>query len=249
MSSKFIVAGNLKMHMNPKEAEDYFSRFLKEEKDSGVEVLFFPPSIDLTVAQSQLAGSSVGWGPQHIHFEEKGAFTGEISASMVSSMGATHVLVGHSERRTLFGETDESCSKKVHGAQSQELTPILCIGETLQERQSNKTKDVLKQQLKEGLKSCSRDKGLIIAYEPVWAIGTGEVASVEQVREAHEFIRLQLVDILGDNGKNVSILYGGSVKAGNAGELSQMEQVGGFLVGSASLKVESFCDIIKASHQ
>lgn len=233
----FIVAGNWKMNKGPKEAGEFFGSF-----QSDMKTIFFVSSVNASVASS----SKQNWGPQNIYPAASGAFTGETSPEVMSDLGASFCLVGHSERRQLFGESNQDTQKKVLAAQEFGMSPVLCIGETLDQRKAGETLEVLEKQLSEGLKSVEVKKELHIAYEPVWAIGTGEVATVEQVSEAHQFVRKFLKEKYPDQESNIQILYGGSVKPGNAGELSKAAEVGGFLVGGASLKPETFGDIIEA---
>lgn len=242
----FILAANWKMNKNPKETEEFFSDLLLQDWNNSLSRVFFVPAVNLVTTSNCLKGSSVQWGPQNIYSQESGAFTGENSPKVMADIGAQFALVGHSERRSLFGETDEQTCLKIKALQEFSISPILCIGETLDERKSGKTLEVLKRQLSVGLSGVELKKELHIAYEPVWAIGTGEVATVEQVAEAHQSIREFLKNNYPNEENNMQILYGGSVKAASAGELSQVKEVGGFLVGGASLKVDSFCDIAKA---
>ncbi len=238
----FVVAGNWKMNKNPKETAEFFKEFNGFEIPQSVKTIFFVSSVN-AVATSE---AEVAWGPQNIFPAASGAFTGETSPKVMAELGAQYVLVGHSERRKLFAESDEQTNIKIHSAQEFGLSPILCVGETLDERNQGLTLEVLQRQLVTGLSNYQPNKELHIAYEPVWAIGTGEVASVEQVSEAHRFIRKFLKEKLPNHEKQIAILYGGSVKPINASELAQADEVGGFLVGGASLKAPSFFEIIKA---
>lgn len=238
----FIVAANWKMNKNPKETQSFFESFQSYDLPENIRSLFFVPAVDaLTTSEA-----GVTWGPQNIFPASHGAFTGENSPQVMKELGAEFVLVGHSERRKLFFESDEQTNIKIHSCQEFELSPILCVGETLEERQQGQTLAVLQRQLVKALSNITPQKELHIAYEPVWAIGTGEVAELEQVSEAHRFIRSFLKEKLPQHQNQMQILYGGSVKAENAKELSQAEEVGGFLVGGASLKPDSFYGIIKA---
>lgn len=242
---KRIIAGNWKLHKNPEETRGFFTELLKKtEFRSDRELVFFPPATNLESTAQSLKAGSILWGSQNCCHEVKGAFTGEISAQTISYLGGRVVLIGHSERRTLFHETDELIAKKVRLAQSLDLTPYLCIGETLEERESGKTLDILKKQIIEGLKESDSSKSLVLAYEPVWAIGTGRVASLEQIQEVHLFIR----DFLIQRGfsKETPLLYGGSVKPENASEIGLIPNVNGFLIGGASLEVESILKIYQA---
>lgn len=247
MMKRPIVAANWKMYKTPAEAKEFMRTFIADlPKDHAGQFLIFPPAIGLTTVGEQLAGTQVGWGAQNIYYEKEGAFTGENSPAVVKAIGATHCLVGHSERRKIFDESDEMIGRKVHAAQVNGLTPILCIGETLQERENDETKLVLLRQLQADLFLCDWKKDLMIAYEPVWAIGTGKVATPEQAEEAHLLIRQWLTSKVGQQrADQVPILYGGSVKPDNARELSQRKSIDGFLVGGASLKPESFLGIFR----
>lgn len=245
------IAANWKMNKTPKETRAYFEEWLRVGGESAwefgpdVSLVFFPPATSIeTVAQSRNTKPGFMFGSQNAYFEKSGAYTGEISAEVVRELGGQFVLLGHSERRTLFGEVDAVLAKKVAFVQSLGLTPMYCIGETLAEREAGKTGEVLKRQLKEGLSLAKKDQPLVVAYEPVWAIGTGKVATPEQVKETHAQVRQEL-EALGL--MNISILYGGSVKADNAGALSKIPNVNGFLVGGASLECQSFRAIAMAT--
>jgi triosephosphate isomerase len=238
----FIVAGNWKMHKSPQETRDFFLEFGAFEHPEAVRSLFFVPAVNA----AETGQHKVLWGPQNIFPAREGAFTGETSPFVMASLGASYVLVGHSERRQLFAETDEHTNIKIQSAQEFGLSPVLCVGETLEERRQGQTLDVLQRQLITALSNVEPTKELHIAYEPVWAIGTGEVATVKQVSEAHQFIRKFLQEKFPKHQNDMAILYGGSVKPINAAELAQASEVGGFLVGGASLKPQSFFEIIKA---
>lgn len=239
----FIVAGNWKMNKGPQETQEFFKEFNELDVPAGVKTIFFVSSVNAVEASAQ----KQLWGPQNIFPAAEGAFTGETSPKVMAELGARYALVGHSERRKLFAESDAQTNVKIHSLQEFGLSPILCVGETLEERQQNLTLEVLQRQLVAGLSNVEPTKELHIAYEPVWAIGTGEVAQVEQVSEAHQFIRKFLKEKLPQHEQSMAILYGGSVKPINASELAQADEVGGFLVGGASLKPQSFFEIIKAS--
>ncbi|MCB0348853.1 MAG: triose-phosphate isomerase, partial [Bdellovibrionales bacterium] len=238
-----------KLNKSPQESLETINELLElVPKQLHSQVLVFPQNFSVGVLASLLSKTSMTWGSQNIHPENEGAFTGENSPKILKEMGGTHALVGHSERRHLFGETNDFLARKVSSAQKERLTPVYCVGETLEEREANKTKAVLEEQLKVGLQFCDFQKPIIIAYEPVWAIGTGKVANAEQVLEAHAFIRNYLKEMTqADFAEKTPILYGGSVKADNAGVLSKIANVNGFLVGGASLKADSFHQIIQAS--
>ena len=218
--------------------------------DSSVEVLVAPPSPYLSAIGEAIKGSGVQLGAQNAHFESSGAFTGEVAPEMLLDVGCRYVILGHSERRQIFGETDELINKKVAAAISRGLGVILCLGETLEERDANRTDQVLKTQLAGCLagRSAEELKDLVIAYEPVWAIGTGRNATPDQAQAAHAFIRNWLTEEFGGEiGERTRIQYGGSVKPDNAAELLSQTDVDGALVGGASLKVDSFVAIIRAA--
>jgi triosephosphate isomerase len=239
-----VVAANWKMYKNPEECTAFLYNFLKIlPQKNQKHVFIFPPTVCLQTVEDYLneANADLLTGAQNCHFEDEGAFTGETSSKTLKEMGTNSVLIGHSERRQYFKEDNEFLAKKIKAVQNHNLIPMYCIGETLEQRKSNKTFDVLKEQLTIGLKHFDRKGSLIVAYEPVWAIGTGEVATPEQAQEAHEFIRKTLLELTNMNSHK--ILYGGSVKAENAQELISQKDIDGFLVGGASLKAESFAQI------
>lgn len=246
---KFIWAANWKLYKSPQESLQTINALLDIIPTSlHSQVLVFPQNFSVGVLSTLLSKTSLLWGAQNIHHENEGAFTGENSPKVLRDLGATHALIGHSERRKLFLETNDFLARKITSAQKEKLIPVYCVGETLEERENGKTNEVLEEQLKKGLQFCDFQKPLLIAYEPVWAIGTGKVAEPKQVEEAHAFIRSSLKELThADFADRTPILYGGSVKAENAGVLSKIKDVNGFLVGGASLKAESFNDIIKAS--
>ena len=246
MKNKGIVAGNWKMYKTPTEGQDFIEEFGNLMLDlDGVEVIFCPPFSALFNIDIVLKDTPYKLGAQNCHWEKEGAFTGEISVSMLLDCGVDYVILGHSERRHVFNEPEEWINKKVHTVLNNGLKPILCIGETLDQRNSNETKDVLFNQLKNGLKGIENIGEVIIAYEPVWAIGTGETANTDQVSEAHKWVRGIIAELYdADIAVNTAILYGGSVKPNNADELFDIEDVDGFLIGGASLKVEPFKEII-----
>ncbi len=243
---KKIFAANWKLHKNPKETREFFTEWKKQATSlsNASEVVFFPPATNLEATSQSVEGTQIKWGSQNCYADVKGAFTGEISAQVVKDLGGHYILLGHSERRSLFSETDEMIAKKLSLVQNLGLTPMLCIGETLPEREAGKTLQVLKTQLEKGLSQADKSKPLVIAYEPVWAIGTGKVASLDQVKEAHAEIH-QLIQKLGFSA-TTPILYGGSVKPENAKEIGSVPHVDGFLVGGASLEVSSFLKICQA---
>jgi len=235
-----VIAANWKMHKTAAETAEFIERFLPLVKDvTGVEIIIAPPFTSLHVARAGLDGSAVRLAAQNIYFEKKGAYTGEVSADMVVDAGCSHVIIGHSERRQYFGESDEMLNRKVSAALDAGLEVIFCVGETLQEREAGKTSDVVGRELEKGLDGTDLSR-VIIAYEPVWAIGTGRTATPEMAQEVHAFIRTRLGDRSG-----VRILYGGSVKPGNIRSLMEMEDIDGALVGGASLDPESFSQIVR----
>ena len=248
---KPLMAGNWKMNLSLNEAEDLLARIKEARVDlDRVDVLVAPPFTTLQLARDILAGTDILIAAQNMHWEQNGAFTGEISPFMLKEAGCSHVILGHSERRMHFFETNEIVDRKTEAAINAGLTPIICIGETLQEREEARTFDVLKTQLDESLKSRRRmrsfPEGILLAYEPVWAIGTGKTASPEQAQEVHLFIRRWLDEAFGsDTSKATRILYGGSVKPDNSKELMAQPDIDGTLIGGASLKADSFLSIIR----
>ncbi len=244
----FTVAANWKMYKSPREAAEFFKSFIPKFEAAGLsrdaslrKVIFFVPALDLAVAAEHLKGTHIGWGAQNAHFEMKGAFTGEISPAVLAELATPYVLVGHSERRALFGETDADTAKKVKALHSVGITPMLCVGETLTERDAADTAAVIVRQLEAGLKDRDTTKRIIIAYEPVWAIGTGKVATPEQAGDAHAVLRRALKAIGGAALADATpILYGGSVKPDNSAQIAEQIEIDGFLVGGASLEVDSF---------
>ncbi|TVP54401.1 MAG: triose-phosphate isomerase [Gemmatimonadales bacterium] len=247
-----IVAGNWKMHMGPSRARAFVEAFRHPEGREQVEVLLFPPAVSLATLVDGLRGRGVQarLGVQNIHPEREGAFTGEISAEMAREAGARFILVGHSERRQIFGESPDDTARKIAAAFRAGLTPLLCVGETLVERQAGRLEEVLGRHLDAALSPRGiRDRihdgeRFLVAYEPVWAIGTGETATPADASGAHAFIRSRLESLLGDGASGIPILYGGSVKPANAAELLNAQGVDGVLVGGASLDPVSFAKII-----
>jgi triosephosphate isomerase len=248
---KPIVAANWKMHKTPSETQDFLRSFLPVLGGlDTVDVVVAPPFPCLSAASERVGKSLVRLAAQNVHPESHGAFTGEVSAIMLRELYVTYVIVGHSERRALFGETDEFINRKVVTALASNLKPILCIGETLAERDAGQIEAVLARQLAGCLKGVKSTSVLevVVAYEPVWAIGTGRNATPEQAQEAHAFIRRQLADMFdAATSRRVRIQYGGSVKPSNADKLSEQPDVDGFLVGGASLESGSFFEIVRAA--
>jgi triosephosphate isomerase len=246
-----LIAANWKMYKTVHEAVAFVKEFRSLVKDvHDVEIVVAPPFTARHAAAEAAHGSNVGIAGQNLHWEREGAFTGEISAGMLKQAGAEYVIIGHSERRRLFGETDQTVNSKLTAALAAQLTPIVCIGETLAERDANQTLDVLDRQIKQGLDGLTGDHiaGAVIAYEPVWAIGTGRNATPAQAAEAHAHIRARLRQWFGGvSADQCHILYGGSVKPDNIRELASLEDVDGALVGGASLDVRSFYEIVTRS--
>lgn len=249
---RIVIAGNWKMNNNLEESQNLIAKLVEGlSKDKmNCEVIICPPYTSLSLSANLIKGSIVKLGAQNMYYEESGAFTGEISASMLKSTGCEYVILGHSERRYIFGEKDVLINKKIKKALSSDLKPIFCVGETLAERESGVTNEIIKGQVYEGLNGLSEndlDK-IIIAYEPVWAIGTGKTATPNQAQEVHEFIRKLISDKFSFAAADkIVIQYGGSVKPDNAKELLSQKDIDGALVGGACLKAESFLGIIKAA--
>ncbi len=244
-----IIAGNWKMFTIVEEAKALVQALKGLVNDvKNVEVVVCPPFISLQAVSEALAGSRIELGAQNVYWEKNGAFTGEISAPMLKSVGCSYVIIGHSERRTYFGETDASVNKRIFAALAEGLKPIVCVGETLQEREAGKAFDVIKRQISEGLANLSLQQmaSVVIAYEPVWAIGTGKTATPAQAQEIHAFIRKLVNDLFDQTTAEATrIQYGGSVKPDNVAELMSQPDIDGALVGGASLKADSFEKIIK----
>lgn len=243
-----FIAGNWKMHTNAEECVTLCKAIVREiDSIEGVEVSVCPPFPYLQNARGALEGSSVRLGAQNVHWEEKGAYTGEVSPMMLSGL-VDDVIIGHSERRQYFGETDGTVNKRLKAALAHGLRPIFCVGETQQERESDKTDDVLSRQLQAGLDGVSWTADSVIAYEPVWAIGTGLAATAEQANETIAFIRSLLGELFDSSvAEATRIQYGGSVKPDNAAELFAQPDIDGALVGGASLDAVAFAEIVKAA--
>jgi len=248
-----VIAGNWKMNFSLEEGIRFLSELNSTLPESlpNHSVMVFPPFITLNEATKATQDTHIVIGAQNCHYEDQGAFTGEISTEMITSTGASSVLVGHSERREYYNETNKDCNKKIKKAIKSGLTVIYCVGETLEERESGRTEDVIKMQLEEGLAGCNTELAsgnLIIAYEPVWAIGTGKVAEPEQANGVHVFIRHIIKTISSTQIANaLPILYGGSVKPTNAKELLSQSDIDGALIGGAALDIASFTSIIETS--
>ncbi len=244
-----LIAGNWKMYKTNDEAVKTAGRLVELVADtSEVDIMIAPVFTALDPVSKVVKGSRVGLGAQNLYWEKEGAYTGEISAGMLVSAGCQYVIIGHSERRQYFGETDETVNKKISAAITANLIPVFCVGETEAERESGNTFSVLDKQVKGGLKEkVIEDLGsLVVAYEPVWAIGTGKTATKDQAQEAHKYIRSLIDGVFGTAlADSVRILYGGSVKPANVTELMAMPDIDGALVGGASLDAESFSRIVK----
>lgn len=242
------MAGNWKMFKTPAETTVFCERFLPLVASAAhCDILLCPPFVSIAAAVAATAGSAVGVGAQNLYWQKEGAFTGEVSAPMLKAAGCRSVIIGHSERRQYFGETDATVFKKTAAAIEAGLQPIVCVGELLEERESNRTNDVLARQVKEGLAALRPDEfaKVVIAYEPVWAIGTGKTATPEMAADAHRFIREQVRAAFGvEAAAAVRILYGGSVKPDNVKGLMAQPEIDGALVGGASLKPEDFSLIV-----
>jgi triosephosphate isomerase len=246
---KKLIAANWKMYKTPDQTSAFFREFLPmvagHERD---EITVCPPFINLPAAAEAAKGSTVAIGGQDLYWEKEGAFTGEISPAMLLALGCTHVIIGHSERRQYFGETDDTVNLKLKAALEAGLVPILCVGEVLEEREAGLTDDVLRRQCVRAFHKLSGKKAakLVIAYEPVWAIGTGKTATPQLAGEAHALIRSEVSKALGDElARKLRILYGGSVKPENAKGLMAEEEIDGALVGGASLDPKSFAAIVR----
>jgi triosephosphate isomerase (TIM) len=249
MARKKLIAANWKMYKTPDQARDFFRDFLpliaNHDRD---EIVICPPSIDLCAAVDAVKGSTVAIGAQNLHWEKEGAYTGEVCPSMLLAMGCTHAIIGHSERRQYFGETDDMVNFKLKAALEAGLTPIVCVGEVLEEREAGMTEDVLRRQCLRAFHAISGKKAgkLVVAYEPVWAIGTGKTATPQLAAESHSLIRGEAAKAFGQQfADKLRILYGGSVKPDNAKALMAEEEIDGALVGGASLDPKSFAAIVK----
>ena len=247
---KAVIAGNWKMNKTPAEAKELIAAIAPLVKDAGCEVIACTPFVDLSAAQEAAAGTNIQIGAENCHWEKSGAYTGEISAEMLSSMGVNIVIIGHSERRQYFGETDVTVQKRVRAALDAGLTVILCVGETLEQREQGITSELVAMQTKIALGGVSEDelKRIIIAYEPVWAIGTGKTATAQQANEVCHTIRECIASVYSQAAADgITIQYGGSMNAGNAAELLAQPDVDGGLIGGASLKPQDFATIVAAA--
>lgn len=248
---RVIIAGNWKMNKIVSEAIELTNGLKRELSEiENIDIVIIPPYTALSEISDMLSNSNIELGAQDVHWEEEGAFTGEVSPVMLQDIGAKYVVIGHSERRTYFGETNESVNKKVKASLKAGLLPIMCVGERLEEREKSKTFDVVKDHIEGGLKGISKEDVLkmVIAYEPVWAIGTGKTATPGQAEEVHKYIRGLLRNTYDESvAADLRIQYGGSVNPKNIKDLINQEDIDGALVGGASLKIEQFVSIVKES--
>ncbi|MBE7042083.1 MAG: triose-phosphate isomerase [Ruminococcaceae bacterium] len=252
MSRKYVIAGNWKMNKTPSEAKVLVKEVIEAigAKPENVDVIVCPPFVAVDAAMGAAEGSFVKVGAQNLHFEAKGAYTGEIAADMLNDLGVSYVIIGHSERRQYFAETDETVNKKVLTAFEAGLTPIICVGETLEQREQGITADLIRMQVKIAFGGVTADqaKKAIIAYEPVWAIGTGKTATNEQADEVCGIIRETIGELYdGATAEEIIIQYGGSMNAGNAEALLAMPNIDGGLIGGAALKPNDFATIVKSA--
>lgn len=245
-----IIAGNWKMHKTINEAVDFIQAVKGSLEESGVEAVVCAPFIQLPALVEAVKGTAVKVGAQNLHWEEQGAFTGEVSGPMLADMGVHYVIIGHSERRAYFAETDETVNKKLHAAFSHGLTPIVCVGESLEQRESSSTSIVVKEQVQKALEGLTAEQVsvTVIAYEPIWAIGTGKSSSSADANEVISGIRQVVAGLFGEKvSDKVRIQYGGSVKPGNIAEYMQQSDIDGALVGGASLEPESYVRLVKGA--
>jgi|SRR5690554_104893 triosephosphate isomerase len=244
---KPIIAGNWKMNKTPEEAASMVKELAPLVKDSDIDIVLCAPFVSLQATLDAAAGTNIKVGAQNMHWEENGAYTGEVSPTMLNALGVEYVIIGHSERREYFAETDETVNKKVHSALAHGLKPIICVGETLEQREEGITQELVQGQTEAALKGLSADdvKKCVIAYEPIWAIGTGKTATSEDANNVISYIRSTVKKVYGEEAANaIRIQYGGSMKPENAADLMAMSDIDGGLVGGASLKAEDFANII-----
>ncbi len=239
-----IIAGNWKMSNTIKEGLELIEDIKSKELSKDVEKVVCVPFTLLKDVKQALEGTDIKLGAQNMHWEESGAFTGEVSPLMLDEIGVDYVVLGHSERREYFCETDETVNKKIKSALSHDIKPILCVGETLEQRENGKEKEVIKDQIEKALKGVEDIKDLVIAYEPIWAIGTGKTATSDQANDIIHFIRGTIWALYGEIRDEIRIQYGGSVKPDNISELMKKDDIDGALVGGASLKADDFSDLI-----
>ena len=244
---KKVIAGNWKMNMLPNETINFIEGLSQEIKDVKNEIILCVPYTDLFYALLTAQNTNIKIGAQNMHWKEKGAYTGEISGQMLKSIGVEYVIIGHSERRQYFAETDETVNLKVKSALENNLKPIICVGETLEQREHGETEKIIESQIKLALKDLTKEqiRAIIIAYEPVWAIGTGKTATPDEANNVIKYIRKQIKELYNEEiAENIIIQYGGSVKASNAEELFNMSDIDGALVGGASLNFKEFSEIV-----
>ena len=247
---KAVIAGNWKMNKTPAETKTLIEEIKPLVKDAGCDVVVCVPYVDLSSALEAVKGTNIGVGAENCHWEASGAFTGEISAKMLTSMGVNYVIIGHSERRTYFGDTDVTVQKRVRAALNEGMTVILCVGEYLEQREQGITAELVAMQTKIALQGVTKEElaRIIIAYEPVWAIGTGRTATAEQANEVCALIRATVKDLYDEAAANaMTVQYGGSMNAKNAAELLAQPDVDGGLIGGAALKAPDFAEIVKAA--
>ncbi len=242
-----VIAGNWKMNKSPKDVEEFMKIFPSLVSDTENEVILCVPFVDLCKANKLTRETNIKIGAQNMYFKDSGAYTGEVSPKMLEDMGIEYVIIGHSERRQYFNETDETVNLKIKSALTHNLKPIVCVGETLEQREAGITKEFVTGQVRNALKDITKDelKKIIIAYEPIWAIGTGKTASSNDANEVCKWIREELKALYGNVADEIIIQYGGSVKSSNAKELFEMSDIDGGLVGGASLEPEEFSKIVK----
>lgn len=243
---KPIIAGNWKMNKTPKETVELIEELKPLVKDAEIDVVVCPPYVCLSAAKEALESSNIALGAQNVDYHEKGAYTGEIAPDMLKELGVEYIIIGHSERRQYYNETDETVNLKVKKALEDGFTPIMCVGEVLEEREDGVTAEVVRKQTKLGLKDLTPEqvKKVVIAYEPVWAIGTGKTATAKDADETIGIIREAVREVYGDAADEIRIQYGGSMNPKNASELMAMEQIDGGLIGGASLKAEDFSKVV-----
>ncbi len=242
-----VIAGNWKMNMLPGETINFIEQIAPMVKNSENEIILCVPFTDIFYAWHSLEGSNIKLGAQNMHWEESGAYTGEVSGQMLKSVGVEYVIIGHSERRAYFAETDETVNKKMKAVFANDLKPILCVGESLDQREAGKTEEIITNQTEKALEGLTNEqiKNTIIAYEPIWAIGTGKTATAEDANNSIKAIRNKIESLYGkDVAQEVIIQYGGSVKSSNAKELFETSDIDGALVGGASLKPDEFAKIV-----
>ena len=246
MTRRAVIAGNWKMNKTPDEAVKVINELIPLVKDADCEVVIFPTFVCLDAALKAAKGTNIKIGAQNMHFEEKGAFTGEISPLMLKELDMDYVIIGHSERRQYFNETNETVNKKVLKALEIGIDPILCVGETLEEREAGNTKDVCKVQVEKALENVSKEDiaKVVIAYEPIWAIGTGKTATSEDANDVIAYIRQVVANLYKDLANEVRIQYGGSVKPSNVGEIMNQSDIDGALVGGASLEANHYIQLV-----